>query len=135
MGLPAIPANIRRKFMARFFSCQNNGTIAVIREDHAKQYGLIRKSGGDPTKAGVRVFTFSNSEGYRGLVTGTYTDLAFLVSLGHEIVSDTGNDWTGYVPFSNGVDIAQRELEYRTTLSDLIELFLQSTADSLKKAS
>lgn len=119
--------------MARFLTNYNNGTVAWIREDHAILYGQITLAKGDPTKAGVRIFTFSDSEGYRGIVTGTHKDAEFLMS-GHEIVPavDLGRNcgWGGYVPFSNGIAIAERELEYVTTLSDVIEVILKTAANA-----
>lgn len=96
----------------KFYISSNNSVIAVISEEHAARYGLVKKAGGDPIAAGCKVFTFCDKERMeRGVeermtFTGTYEDLDRLVKAGdHELVRGDGGGWNGYVPFSNGHQI------------------------------
>lgn len=136
--------------MAKFFYSYNNGVYAVIREDHAKLYGTVKDAGGDPIKAGARVFAFCSErrmkdEGLsaRMTFTGTEDDLVRLVQHGgHELsLPRLDSGWDGYVPFSNGIQYgfplggypvaeeeknncrAAHELRYITTLADVMDVF------------
>ncbi len=111
--------------MAKFFSSQNNGVIAVIREDHAATFATVKKSGGDPFEAGVKVFTFCHKERLarqpeeRIYFTGTY-EFAQVLLEGHEVDHRSGGGWTGYVPFSNQ---EFEDTRYVTTAQDVVEIF------------
>lgn len=113
----------------RFITASNNSTTAMIREDHAWIYGRVKAAGGKPELA-VRVFTFvTPGSSMLEFATGTTDDMKRLLELGgYETISaseagDSG--WDGNVPFSNGHEIAeQHELGFRTTLSDVLQLFL-----------
>jgi len=104
---------------------------------------VARKSGGNPSKTGIRVFTFVTPESLdaipnaRLFFTGTTEDLCLLIERGgHELV-DSGNnhDWSCYVPFSNkeqygpqyeDYDILclwKSTLGYVCNLHDVIEVF------------
>jgi hypothetical protein len=121
--------------MARFFKTGNNGTTAVISKEDAVLFGQITKAGGDPLKAGIRVFTFCpefrNDDVF--IVSGTTEDLKVLLkNEEHEIIQLHSEHcgWTGYVPFSNhreyashDPEVQKKELRYRTTLQDLIDVF------------
>lgn len=123
--------------MATFYSSLNNGILAVISEEHAKLYGLIRKAEGKPTLAGCKIFTFCSQDRIdrdslqKMVMTGTLQDLDVLVQAGgHQIVRQGNNGWDGYVPFSNGIesgahgdDAKERELLYVTTLGDILVAF------------
>lgn len=132
----------------KFYSKQNNGVVAVISEQHAKLAGIITKNGGDPLKAGVKVFTFIYRERYerdqfaRLFFTGTIDDMLRLIELGgHVLVEGAGDTgWNGFVPFSNSEQFApirlpednedrkatairNMTLRYVTNLTDVIEVF------------
>ena len=124
--------------MAKFYKSYNNGVVAVISEDDAKRYGMIRRAEGNPVAhPEVRVFTFCSSERYnrdvieRMTFTGTHEDLqALLEAGGHKVESSCGPDWDGYVPFSNGFQYSEharntkaRELQYVTSLRDVLDVF------------
>ncbi|EKE08714.1 MAG: hypothetical protein ACD_17C00032G0003 [uncultured bacterium] len=120
----------------KFYSCKNNGVIAVISEEHAKLYATAKNCGGDPIKAGVRVFTFCcedrlrDCEEDRFIFTGSYEDFNLLIEQGnHQLLYESGKDWSGYVPFSNyyerrsDEEVRNRELRFRTTLRDVMDVF------------
>ncbi|MEK7150771.1 MAG: hypothetical protein AAB783_01065 [Patescibacteria group bacterium] len=128
----------------KFFVAYNNGVVAVISEDHAKLYGVCKRGIEDPReaaraalKAGVRIFTFASAERLecrledKYILTGTTELLDTLVHLCDHVLDDCGtDDWPGYVPFSNGYEseswddeTCKRELEYRTTLEDVLDAF------------
>lgn len=121
----------------KFFSATNNGVTAVISEEHAPLYKLIKDADGNPPKGGVvKVFAFHSSDEatlkhkkefsfqYAHYV-GSIDDLDWLIEQGgHELVLEAGWAWDGYVPFSNGNEIAEtREQEYVTNLSDVRAVF------------
>lgn len=120
-----------------FFTNYNNGIKAVVSAEHAELSATIVGAGGDPIKAGVRIFTFCSAERLednpelRFIVTGSYEDLDRLVKAGgHTLSEKHPSGWDGYVPFSNGMefglhgDEAQtEELRYRTTLRDVMDAF------------
>ena len=94
----------------KFFVSSNNGVVAVISEDHAKLYAIVKKAGGDPTAAGCRVFTFCSKQRMESgidecmVFSGTYDDLNHLINAGRHELQDYGSHgWDGYVPFSNGI--------------------------------
>ena len=132
----------------KFYASQNNGVVAVISEEHAKLYGIVKKAGGDPIAAGCRVFTFCGKErmerdiAERMTFTGTHEDLDLLIKQGGHELQNYGHGWDGYVPFSNGhqygyplggypsdqdelnqTSIAAHELRFVTTLSDVMSTF------------
>ncbi len=128
--------------MAKFYTSQNKGIIAVISEAHAKLYGVVQKAGGDPTAAGCRVFTFTDKSRFERDIsekmtfTGTIGDLEYLIKAGSHSLERGYTDvqgWDGYVPFSNGkqygyrlgdeVDGYETDLRFVTTLRDIIEAF------------
>lgn len=124
--------------MAKFYESYNNGVVAIISEEDAKRYGMIRKAEGNPAlHPEVRVFTFCSKERYDRAVTeqmvftGTYEDMQALMEAGgHEFSSVGSDDWNGYVPFSNGFQYGthgdeqkERELQYVTSLRDVLEVF------------
>lgn len=123
--------------MAKFFSSQNNGVIAVIREDHVALYELTKKIGGDIHKAGVKIFTFCGQQRFdddsndKFIFSGTFEDLERFIALGeHELLNYGSKGWSGYVPFSNGYErgsageeFMKKELNYRTTFKELLEIF------------
>lgn len=110
--------------MAQFFQSENNGVVALIREDHADLFAIITKSGGDPFAVGVKVFTFCHKERLerhprdRLFFTGTH-EFARLLMAGHEI-SHKSSGWSGFVPFSNQ-DF--EDTSYVTTAQDVVEVF------------
>ncbi|NCU41841.1 MAG: hypothetical protein EOM19_03910 [Candidatus Moranbacteria bacterium] len=128
----------------KFFSKNNNGVTAVISEEHAPLYKLIKDADGNPPKGGiVKVFTFHSADKevlrhkkefpfQYAHYSGSVDDLDWLIKQGgHEIVDDAGGEWDGYVPFSNGIEVAEtREQTYVTDLSDIRETFF---AHSSKK--
>ncbi len=127
----------------KFFMKQNNGVIAVISEEHAKKEALVKKGGGNPQRAGVRIFTFIKPELFddipnaRLFFTGTTEDLYALIEQGgHELVDSSNSpDWSCKVPFSNKEQYGPRHdnddilclrrsaLEYVCNLHDVIEVF------------
>lgn len=128
----------------KFYQASNNGVVAIISEEHAKLYGVLKGAGGDPIVAGCRVFTFCRKKrmesgvAERMTFTGTHEDLEQLLKAGnHEIVHGSGG-WDGYVPFSNGIQYGyslgghiqrdndrmwNNELRYVTTLGDVMDVF------------
>lgn len=122
--------------MAKFFVNSNNGVTAVIREDHAELYKTIKQAGGNPVKGGtVKVFTFHSVSPdvlhhaqefpfQYAMYTGNSDDLQWLIEQGgHEIIEGTG-PWDGYVPFSNGFNMAElHEAEYTTTMMNVRKIF------------
>ena len=110
--------------MAKFFQSQNNGVIAVIREDHAKLCSQAEKCGGDPLKLGVKVFTFCDHERLkrnpelRLYFTGDYEFLKRLLRT--HTVETQSSDWSGYVPYSKQ-DFA--DTSYVTTAEDVYNTF------------
>ena len=137
----------------KFHFASNNGVLAVISEEHAKLYGVVKASGGDPIAAGCRVFTFCSKErmergvSERMVLTGTHEDLDQLIKAGnHSTAGGMGrSEWDGYVPFSNGFQYGYRlgyddagagrmeELRYVTTLGDVLNVFGVNT-DFFKSA-
>ncbi|MDP3771921.1 MAG: hypothetical protein Q8Q94_00920 [bacterium] len=127
--------------MARFFSSSNNGVTAVISEEHANRYALVKRAGGDPIAAGCRVFTFCSKDSMernfsqKMIFSGNYENLRCLVETGkHLILESSRSGWDGYVPFSNGHQWGYqlgsndqpyqlKELRFVTTLQDLREVF------------
>ncbi len=121
----------------KFFSATNNGITAVISEEHAPLYKLIKDADGNPPKGGVvKIFTFHSSDESTlkhkkefpfqyAHYTGSIDDLDWLIEQGgHELVLEAGWAWDGHVPFSNGSETAEtREQEYVTDLSDVREVF------------
>ena len=115
--------------MATFFSSQNNGVIALIREDHAKRFGLVKRSGGDPFAVGVKVFTFCHADRLaenpeqRRIFSGTHAFCNWL-SGGHMVLQcgDQKDEdcWSGFVPFSNQ-DF--ENLSAVTTPQDIVDIF------------
>jgi hypothetical protein len=122
--------------MATFFFSCNNGVTAVVTEEDAKKEALIRQSGGEPIKAGVRVFTFVHPNRThediwtRVVMTGTTEQLTKMIKAGgHELLDHGSHGWSGNVPFSNGFErsgveeIRMSELAHRTTLEDVAKAF------------
>ena len=128
----------------KFFVAYNNGVTAVISEVHAKLYGVWKRGIEDPREAaraalkvGARIFTFASIQRFerrpedKHILTGSTELLDLLVHLQGHVLDDCGtDDWPGYVPFSNGYEsesfndeTRQRELEYRTTLEDVLNAF------------
>ncbi len=110
--------------MAKFFTSQNNGVLAIMREDHAERCAEITRCGGDPLKAGVRIFTFCDEERLernpeqRIYFTGTLKFCGMLMK-GHE-VSHNSSDWS-YVPFSK--QNYEGDKAFVTTAQDVVEVF------------
>ena len=122
----------------KFAQSLNKNVFAVISEDHARLWKQIHDAGGDPLKAGVRIFTFCYKSHMddpvaRRRFTGTYEDLTLLIKNGgHNLLHWEGDHfgWNGYVPFSNGLrshhhglEGWENELKYVTTLRDVIDTF------------
>ena len=113
-----------------FYIARNNGVIAVISAQHARMEGENRAAKGDWLARGVKVFTFSDRDCHCNIVTGTHADLDWLVEkTGIELVDGGSPGWSGYVPFSNGLELgdgakAEAELRYRTTLTDLRKIMM-----------
>ena len=129
----------------KFYFSSNNGVSAVISEEHAARYGVVKKSGGDPVAAGCKVFTFCSKERMerdvveRRVFTGTDEDLEVLIKAGgHTLGRGAGHtSWDGYVPFSNGHQYIdgedegkKREMRYATTLRDVMDVFGFPMGDS-----
>ena len=118
--------------MATFYSNENNGIVAVISEEDARLLEVVTDAGGNAILAGVRIFTFytpsEHSKEFRDnykIYTGTMELLGLLGTV-HEIKSNEGADsgWNGFVPFSNGFDVVDRqERQYQTTVEDVIKKF------------
>ncbi len=120
--------------MALFYTSRNNGVMAVISEADAKLYGMIKKSGGDPTKVGVRVFTFCDSDRFqdpkeRMVFTGTGRLFSHL-STEHDFSENKAESgWDGFVPFSNqehSVGWSDPSIDWQrwvTTAEDFISKF------------
>lgn len=132
----------------KFFSATNNGITAVISEEHAPLYKLIKDAEGNPPKGGVvKVFTFHSSDEatlkhkkefpfqYIHYV-GSKDDLDWLIRQGgHELVDHSGDKWDGYVPFSNGLETAEtREQNYVTDLSDVRAVFFGSNSKTANES-
>lgn len=95
--------------MKEYYSNSNNGTTAIFFPEDNK-YG------------GNKVFTFSNF--YHGLVTGDYKAMSFLLSPEFKKISVTAErDWSGYIPFSNGYQSAESEMENIRTLREIMDAF------------
>ena len=113
--------------MAKFFFSFINGTTAIISETDALIYAAIKKAGGKPGIS-VSVFTFVGADSpMLEFATGKHEDMRRLIELGGHTVTpgnESTSPWDGYVPFSNGIHNAQEELEYRTTLTAVLETFL-----------
>jgi len=123
-----------------FYIATNNNVTAVISSEHAKLYASVKNAGGDPIKAGARVFTFcskqrlDDSDTARLFFTGSHQDLATLVKLGGHQLVDSCEGWDGYVPFSNHLEfrngqlaINPEEAKFACNLYDVLAVFGQAS--------